>query len=66
MSEKRNDYISWDEYFMGVANDVSIRVKIRIRSRSLHCKWIIRFCSMGYNGLPNGCSDDELSVEKRG
>lgn len=27
MSEKRQDYISWDEYFMGVARNAGLRSK---------------------------------------
>ena len=30
MSDKRTDYLSWDEYFMGVAMLSGMRSKIRI------------------------------------
>ena len=60
MSNKRNDYISWDEYFMGVAllaaqrsKDPSTQVGACIVDGSN------TILSTGYNGFPKGCSDDE-------
>lgn len=65
MSNKRQDYISWDEYFMGVAflaaqrsKDPSTQVGCCIVSQDN------KILSMGYNGLPCGCSDDEFPWEK--
>ena len=61
MSEnvKRSDYISWDEYFMGIAElsarrskDPSTQVGACIVSSDN------KILSMGYNGFPKGCSDD--------
>ena len=59
MSEKRTDYISWDEYFMGVAllaaqrsKDPNTQVGACIIDKEN------RILSTGYNGLPKGCSDD--------
>ena len=61
MSDKRTDYISWDEYFMGVAKlsgmrskDPSTQVGACIVSADN------KILSMGYNGFPRGCSDDEF------
>ena len=61
MSEKREDYITWDEYFMGVAllaakrsKDPSTQVGACIVSQDN------KILSMGYNGFPKGCSDDEF------
>jgi dCMP deaminase len=58
---KRTDYISWDEYFMGIAmlaakrsKDPSTQVGACIVSED---NIII---STGYNGMPKGCSDDEF------
>lgn len=58
---KRLDYISWDEYFMGIAllsaersKDPNTRVGCCIASKDN----II--LSVGYNGMPRGCSDDEF------
>ncbi len=67
MSGKREDYISWDEYFMGVAllsgmrsKDPNTQVGACIVS-SDH-----KILSMGYNGLPLGCSDDEFPWAREG
>ena len=61
MTEKRKDYISWDEYFMGVAQlaarrskDPNTQVGACIVSEDN------KILSMGYNGFPRGCSDDEF------
>ncbi len=61
MSEKREDYITWDEYFMGVAllsakrsKDPSTQVGACIVSQDN------KILSMGYNGFPRGCSDEEF------
>ena len=67
MSGKRQDYISWDEYFMGVAilsgrrsKDPNTQVGCCIVSADN------KILSMGYNGLPRGCSDDEFPWEREG
>ena len=64
---KRTDYISWDEYFMGVAmlaarrsKDPSTQVGACIVSQD---NIII---STGYNGMPKGCSDDEFPWGREG
>lgn len=61
MSEKREDYISWDEYFMGIAilsgmrsKDPNTQVGACIVSSDN------KILSMGYNGFPIGCSDDDF------
>ena len=61
MSDKRVDYITWDEYFMGVATlsgrrskDPSTQVGACIVSQDN------KILSMGYNGFPKGCSDNEF------
>ncbi len=61
MNDKRKDYISWDEYFMGVAllasqrsKDPSTQVGACIVDNDK------RILSTGYNGFPQGCSDDEF------
>lgn len=61
MSDKREDYISWDEYFMGVAmlsgmrsKDPNTQVGACIVSEDN------KILSMGYNGFPKGCSDDDF------
>ena len=61
MSDKREGYISWDEYFMGVAllaaqrsKDPSTQVGACVVDENN------RILSTGYNGFPRGCSDDEF------
>ncbi len=61
MSEKRSGYISWDEYFMGVAQLASMRSKDP--STQVGCCIVDeqnRILSTGYNGFPQGCNDDEF------
>ncbi len=60
-SGKRTDYISWDEYFMGVAELSGMRSKDP--NTQVGCCIVSadnKILSMGYNGLPIGCSDDEF------
>ena len=64
---KRQDYITWDEYFMGVARlsarrskDPNTQVGCCIVSNTN------RILSMGYNGFPNGIGDDEFPWEREG
>lgn len=64
---KREDYISWDEYFMGIAKLSGMRSKDP-NTQVGAC--IVgegnKILSMGYNGLPAGCSDDEFPWEREG
>lgn len=64
---KRNDYISWDEYFMGIAmlsakrsKDPSTQVGACIVDKDN------KVVGIGYNGFPIGCSDDNLPWERDG
>lgn len=64
---KRNDYISWDEYFMGISllssmrsKDPSTQVGACIVSQDN------KILSVGYNGFPRGCSDDDFPWERSG
>lgn len=65
--QKRGDYISWDEYFMGVAKLSQMRSKDP-NSQVGAC--IVsqdnKILSMGYNGFPIGCSDDEFPWAREG
>lgn len=61
------DYISWDEYFMGVA------MLSGMRSKDPHSQvgaCIVsednKILSMGYNGFPMGCSDDKFPWAREG
>ena len=61
MTGKRKGYISWDEYFMGVAQLSGMRSKDP--STQVGCCIVSdehKILSMGYNGLPTGCSDDDF------
>lgn len=57
---KRADYLTWDEYFMGIAmlsalrsKDPSTQVGACIVNQDK------RILSMGYNGMPHCCDDEE-------
>ena len=67
MTPKRQGYLSWDEYFMGVAmlsamrsKDPNSQVGACIVSQDN------KILSMGYNGFPKGCSDDEFPWAREG
>ncbi len=67
MIGKRTDYITWDEYFMGVSMLSGMRSKdpntqVGACIVSNHNKIL----SMGYNGFPTGCSDDEFPWSRDG
>lgn len=64
---KRNDYITWDEYFMGVALLAAKRSKdpnTQVGACIVDENNII--LSTGYNGFPFGCSDDTYPWERQG
>ncbi len=67
MTKKRDSYLSWDEYFMGVAllsaqrsKDPSTQVGACIVNKRQ------RIVGVGYNGFPRGCSDDEFPWAREG
>ena len=67
MSTKRQDYISWDEYFMGVAMLSGMRSKdpnTQVGACIVSDKH--KILSMGYNGFPTGCSDDDFPWVREG
>ena len=62
---KKQNYLKWDEYFMGIAllsaersKDPNTSVGACIVSQNN------RILSVGYNGMPKGCSDDEYPWER--
>lgn len=64
---KRNDYISWDKYFMGVALLSSMRSKDpRTQVGACIVNQYKRIVGIGYNGFPHGCNDDEFPWEHDG
>ena len=67
ISKQRNDYLSWEEYFMGIAKlsamrskDPSTQVGACIVSNDN------RILSIGYNGSPNGFDDDLFPWDREG
>ena len=66
-SLKRNDYISWDQYFMGIALLSSKRSKdpnTQVGACIVNDQH--RVVGLGYNGFPAGCSDDDLPWAREG
>ena len=64
---KRQDYISWDEYFMGVALLAAKRSKdpnTQVGASIVDENHVI--LTTGYNGFPQGCSDDEFPLNREG
>jgi dCMP deaminase len=64
---KRLNVISWDEYFMGMAHLSALRSK----DPSTQVGAVIvspanKVVSIGYNGLPKGCSDDDYPWDRDG
>lgn len=64
-TKKRNDNISWDEFFMSAAllaaqrsKDPSTQVGACIVKDNI-------IVGLGYNGMPIGCNDDEMPWGKR-
>ncbi len=64
---KREGYLSWNEYFMGIAElsamrskDPSTQVGACIVSKDN------KIMSVGYNGMPCGCSDDDFPWGRQG
>ena len=67
MGSKREDYINWDQYFMGVAmlsaqrsKDPNTQVGACIVSKDN------KILSVGYNGAPNGYDDDNMPWDREG
>ncbi|MBC5625656.1 dCMP deaminase family protein [Clostridium sp. NSJ-49] len=64
---KRETYLKWDDYFMSVALLSGMRSKdpsTQVGACIVNSSNIIE--SIGYNGLPKGCSDDEFPWEREG
>lgn len=67
MTKKRDNYIGWDEYFMGIAmlsaqrsKDPNTQVGACIVSKDN------KILSVGYNGAPNGYDDENLPWDREG
>ena len=66
-TKKREEYLSWDEYFMGIAKltsgrskDPNTQVGACIVSKNN------RILSTGYNGTPNNFNDDDFPWAREG
>ncbi len=63
----RKDYISWDEYFMGIALLSAMRSK---DDNSQVGACIVdsdnKILSLGYNGMPTGCDDSIMPWRRNG
>ena len=67
MGGKRKDYISWDEYFMGVAKLSALRSKDpNGQVGACIVSQENKILSMGYNGMPIGCPDDQMPWAREG
>ena len=65
MSGKREDYISWDEYFMAIAKLAGMRSKDpNTQVGACIVGKDHKILSIGYNGFPIGCSDEEYPWER--
>ena len=64
---KRQDYLTWDQYFMGIAQLAAQRSKDN-NTQVGAC--IVndenKILSIGYNGMPTGCDDDLMPWERSG
>ncbi len=64
---KRQDYLSWDEYFMGIASLAAMRSKDpSTQVGACIVNQDKRIMSMGYNGMPRNCNDDEFPWDRDG
>lgn len=64
---KDTNYLSWDNYFMGVALLSSMRSKDpNTKVGACIVNQSKRIIGIGYNGLPVGCSDDEYPWGREG
>lgn len=65
--KKRNDYLSWDEYFMGIAKLTAGRSKDpNTQVGACIVSYDNRVLSTGYNGAPNNFSDDDFPWDREG
>lgn len=64
---KRTDYLSWDEYFMGVAKLSAQRSKDNnTQVGACIVNEENKIVAVGYNGMPIGCNDDDMPWERTG
>ena len=67
MSLKRQNTLTWDEYFMGLAHLSALRSKDpNTQVGACIVDENHRVVSVGYNGFPKGCSDDVFPWGREG
>ena len=67
INKQRCDYLTWDEFFIGVAQLAAKRSKdpnTQVGAAIIDENH--RVVSVGYNGFPKGCSDDEFPWSRSG
>ena len=65
--DQRTDYIKWDEYFMGVAKLSALRSKDpNTQVGACIVSSDNKILSMGYNGMPKGCEDEDFPWRREG
>ncbi len=67
INKQRKDYLSWEEYFMGIAKLSAMRSKDpNTQVGACIVSNDNRILSIGYNGCPNGINDDEFPWDREG
>ena len=64
---QRKEYLTWDQYFMGIAKITALRSKDpNTQVGACIVSDDNRILSIGYNGAPNGFDDDKFPWEREG
>lgn len=64
---KRENVLTWDEYFMGLAHLSALRSKDPVAQiGACIVSEDMKVVGIGYNGLPKGCDDDTFPWDKGG
>lgn len=67
INKQRNDYLTWDEYFMGIAYLSTLRSKDpATQVGACIVSSDNRILSIGYNGAPNGFADKYFPWDREG
>ena len=67
MEKRVDNVLTWDEYFMGLAHLSALRSKDpNTQVGAAIVDENHRVVSVGYNGFPKGCSDDEFPWSRSG
>ena len=66
INKKREDFLSWTDYFMATAFLAAKRSKDpRTQVGACIVNTDKRIVGVGYNGMPTGCSDDQFPWNKK-